>query len=46
MKGLRWGEEKVQQVAIIVHCMLQRISKYSQKHAFTRSRKQFPKLLL
>ena len=31
MKGLRGGEEKVQQVVIIVHCMLQRISKYSQK---------------
>jgi len=25
------SEEKVQQVAIIDHCMLQRISKYSQK---------------
>ena len=31
MKGLRGGEEKVHRVAIIVHCMLQRISKYSQK---------------
>lgn len=31
MKGLRGGEEKVQQVAIIDHCMLQRIYKYSQK---------------